>query len=320
MNIRKLLPVIGIVILIYILITIDLEAIVSDFSSIKPIYLILSFLSLFPILIMTNFEWQLILKKQKIFVSYTYSLKNILIGYFYGFVTPGGLGGYTRTLYLKDESGEPLQKCVSNILILNTIDYISLLLLGITGGILVSSRFPYFFILIGVLLVIVIALFLLFLLKKETLERFIKKIVQYRIFNSLRVKSGLSIDSFYVDMLRPGDLLVPFILSIFGWILCFSELYLISKLFSIEVPYIYFILIIAVANVVASLPITIYGLGTREITMISLFSVFNVVPEKIVSLSLFWFVIVWLFPSVLGAVVAVREGRRFDHSKSESID
>jgi uncharacterized protein (TIRG00374 family) len=267
----------------------------------------------------TNFEWQLILKKQKIFVSYTYSLKNILIGYFYGFVTPGGLGGYTRTLYLKDESGEPLQKCVSNILILNTIDYISLLLLGIIGGILVSSRFPYFFILIGVLLVIVIALFLLFLLKKETLERFIKKIVQYRIFNSLRVKSGLSIDSFYVDMLRPGDLLVPFILSVFGWILCFSELYLISKLFSIEVPYIYFILIIAVANVVASLPITTYGLGIREITMISLFSVFNVVPEKIVSLSLFWFVIVWLFPSILGAVVAVREGRRFDHSNSESI-
>ena len=143
--------------------------------------------------------------------------------------------------------------------------------------------------------------------------------VQYRIFNSLKVKLGLSIDSFYVDMLRPSDILVPFILSIFGWILCYSELYLISKLFSIEVPYLYFILIIAIANVVASLPITTGGLGTREITMISLFSVFNVVPEKIVSLSLFWFVIVWLFPSILGAAVTVREGRRFDHSKSESI-
>jgi len=315
MNIRKLLPITGIVILIYILITIDLKAIISDFSSIKPIYLILSLLSLFPILIMTNFEWQLILRKHKIFISYTSSLKNILIGYFYGFITPGGLGGYTRTLYLKDESREPLQKCVSNILILNTIDYISLLLLGVIGGILVSSRYPNFFIIIGLLLVIVITLFLLFLLKKETLQRFIKKMVRYKFFNSLKEKSGLSIDSFYEDMLHPGDLFVPFIISILGWILCFSELYLISKLFSIEVPYIYFILIIAIANVVASLPITIYGLGTRELTMISLFSIFNVIPEKIVSLSLFWFAIVWLFPSLLGAVVAVSEGRRLNHYK-----
>jgi ABC-type microcin C transport system permease subunit YejB len=53
--------------------------------------------------------------------------------------------------------------------------------------------------------------------------------------------------------------------------------------------------------------------------MISLFSIFNVAPEKIVSLSLFWFVIIWLFPSLLGAAVAVREGRRFDNPKSKSM-
>jgi len=80
-----------------------------------------------------------------------------------------------------------------------------------------------------------------------------------------------------------------------------------------------FILIIAIGNVVAYLPITIYGLGTREITMIRLFSIFNVVPEKIVSLSLFWFVITWLFPSLLVATVTVREGKWFDNPKSNSM-
>jgi len=80
-----------------------------------------------------------------------------------------------------------------------------------------------------------------------------------------------------------------------------------------------FILIIAIGNVVAYLPITIYGLGTREITTIRLFSIFNVVPEKIVSLSLFWFVITWLFPSLLVATVTVREGKWFDNPKSNSM-
>ncbi len=175
MNVRKLLPLIGIIILIYILITIDIETILSDFSNIKPIYLALSFFSLIPILLITNYEWQLILKKQKIFVSYIYSLKNIFIGYFYGFVTPGGLGGYTRTLYLQDESGEPIQKCVSNLIIINTVDYISLLLIGIVGGILISSRFPHIFVLTIITFIIVLFLFMLFL-KRETLTNFLNRI------------------------------------------------------------------------------------------------------------------------------------------------
>ena len=318
MNVRALLPAIGIIILGYILATLDFEIIISNFSNINPAYLILSFLSLVPILLITNYEWQLILKKQKIFVSFVYSLKNILVGYFYGFITPGGLGGYTRTLYLRDESGASIQKCVSNIIILNTIDYISLLLMGIIGGILISSKFPYLFVLILVMFIFVIFLFLLFL-KKETLTNFLNKMLQHKIFNLLRNKMNLSIDSFFIDMPNPRDILVPFILSILGWIIRFSEFYLISKIFSIEVPYIYFILIVAIGNIVASLPITIYGLGTREIAMISLFSIFNVSPEKIVSLSVFWFVIIWLFPSILGAAIAVKENRCLGTSRLDSI-
>jgi len=313
-----LLPAIGIVILSYILITLDFEAIIFNFSTINPIFLILSFLSLIPILLITNYEWQFILKKQKIFVSFVYSLKNILIGYFYGFISPGGLGGYTRTLYLRDESGAPIQKCVSNIIILNTIDYLSLLLIGIIGGILISSKFPYLFVSILIIFIFVIFLFLLFL-KIEILKKYLNKMLQNKLFNLLIGKMNLSIDSFFVDMPNLKDIVVPFILSILGWIIRFSELYLISKIFSIEVPYIYFILIVAIGNIVASLPITIYGLGTREIAMISLFSIFNVSPEKIVSLSLFWFVIIWLFPSILGAAIAVKEDRSIGKSRLDSI-
>jgi len=318
MNIRKLLPAIGIVILIYILITIDIEKIILNFSGIKPIYLILSFLLLFPILLITNYEWQIILKKQKINVSYIYSLKNILIGYFYGFITPGGLGGYTRTVYLQNESGAPIQKCVSNIIILNTVDYISLLILGIIGGIFISSRFPHLFFIIIIIFIITISLFLLFL-RKEILKNFLNRMFQHKIFDLLRHKLNSSIDSFFIDMPKPNDLIIPFAVSILGWILRFSELYLISKLFSIEIPYIYFILIVALANVVASIPVTIYGLGTREMTMISLFSIFSVSPERIVSLSLFWFVIIWLFPSILGAAFAVKEGGFNKKSKTETM-
>jgi uncharacterized membrane protein YbhN (UPF0104 family) len=90
----------------------------------------------------------------------------------------------------------------------------------------------------------------------------------------------------------------------------FSEFYLISRFFSIDVPYIPVIFLIALANVVATLPVSIYGLGTREVTLLSLFSMFPVLPVNVISLSLFWFVITWLFPSVIGAIITVFESKK----------
>jgi hypothetical protein len=308
MNLKKLFPIVGIGILIFIIINLDKQKILEIFVNVDPLYSFLCFFAIVPILLLTNFQWQIVLKKQKIYVSFLYSLKNILIGYFYGFITPGGFGAYARSLYLKHESKEPLPKCVSNIITFNTIDYLSLLLLGAVGGLLLSGRFLYLFLTIIIVLVIVFALFLFFL-KKEKSKIMFKKIIQSRVFETVKDRLEDPVDSFYENLPSFKDILLPFMISIIGWIIRFSELYLVSMLFFINVPYLYFILIIAVANVVASLPISIYGLGTREASLITLFSIFNVVPENIVSLSLFWYVLVWLFPSILGAVVTIFESK-----------
>ena len=309
MDVKKILPIIGIIILIYIITTLDLQKIITVFSDINPIYSVLAFFSIIPIVLLTNIQWQILLKKQKIHVSFLYSLKNIFIGYFYGFITPGGFGAYTRALYLKHESKSPLPKCVSNIITFNTIDYITLLLLGAVGGLLLSGIFPLLFLSIVIVLAIVTILFLFFL-KKEKSKIVFTKIVQSRIFRTVKDRMEDPIDSFYENLPTFKDVLLPFFISTFGWIVRFSEFYIISRLFSIDVPYHYFILIVAVANVVATIPVSIYGLGTREASLISLFSIYSIIPEKIVSLSLFWFVLVWFSPSVIGAIITLIESKK----------
>jgi uncharacterized protein (TIRG00374 family) len=309
MNYKKLLPVIGIIILLYILTTLDLREVYTVFSNINPIYCLISFLAIIPIVLLVNIQWQILLKKQRIKVSFLYSLKNIFIGYFYGFISPGGIGGYTRVLYLENESKAPLGKCLSNIIIFNTIDYLSMLLLGAIGAIILSSLYPYLFVLIIVMLLIVVYL-LIFFLKKEKSKKLFLKIIQKRIFLTIKDRLTDSIDSFYEDLPRFKHIIIPFVISIIGWIVSFTELYLISKLFLIEVPFIYFILIIAIANVIASLPITIYGLGTREASIISMLSIFNIVPEKVLALLLFWFTIIWITPSIVGAIITCIETKK----------
>ena len=118
------------------------------------------------------------------------------------------------------------------------------------------------------------------------------------------------IDKLYKDIPTIKDLIFPIIITLLGWILMFSELYIISNLFFIDIPYHYFILIIAITNVIALLPITIHGLGTREAALLGLFSIFNVPQENAIGFSFFWFVIFWLFPSIIGSFVTINESRK----------
>ena len=318
MDFKKLLPFIGLIILIFIIATLDLKEICAVFSTIDPFYSFLSFFSVFPVVFLSNVQWQILLKKQKIRVSFLYSLKNIFIGYFYGFITPGGIGAYTRSFYLSNESKTPLPKCVSNIIVFNTIDYLSLLLLGAIGGLFLSSISFYLFLTIITILIIVVAL-LLFFLKKEKSKPIFTKIVKSKIFATISDHLTDSVDSFYEDLPSFRDIILPFSISLFGWVVRSSILFLIARMFSVNVPFFYFILIIAVANVVASIPVTIYGLGTREAALISMFSVFNVIPEKILALSLFWFAVIWLFPSVIGAFVTAVETKKLNKSLLRDI-
>jgi len=307
MKLRQLLPLFGIIVFIYVLSTLDLRAIGTEFSRLPLLYSLLSFTAIIPILLLSNVQWQILLKKHGITIGFFRSLENIFIGYFYGFITPGALGAYTRTLYLQEETGTPLEKCIANVIIHNTIDYLSLLLLGCIGGLFVASIFPYLSLLLLVILILVLLLLLSFL-RKDSWRTLLKRLIQSNLFNPFRERLHQSIESMFTSMPRSWDLLLPFILSLIGWIVRFTALFFLARLFFVDVPFLYFICIIAIGNVVASIPITIYGLGMREATLITLFSLFLVDPETVVSLSLFWFVIIWLTPSIIGGIIALKAG------------
>ena len=92
-----------------------------------------------------------------------------------------------------------------------------------------------------------------------------------------------------------------------GWILHYTEIYLISMLFLSGVPYLHFVPIYPIAILVGILPITYRGLGTTEAALITLFSTFGVSPANIVSLSLLWFVLTFI-PGFLGLILYSLDG------------
>jgi uncharacterized protein (TIRG00374 family) len=314
MNWKKFLPVIGIILLIYILWRFNLEKILSVFSGINPLYIVLCFLTLPIVLVVVNIEWQMILKRQCIHVSFTYSLKNFLIGYFYGFITPGGFGAYLRALYLKHESKAPLPKCLSNIITFDTIDYITLFILGAIGGLFLLGRYPYLFLFILILLFTITILFILFL-RQKTSKPLFQRLLHTQLFQLIQRYMGEPIDSFYEDLPSFKSLLLPFFFSFFAWGVFFTTMFFIAQLFDIYVPFVTFLFMVAIAATIATIPISIYGLGTRDAILVALLSVYNVPPENCISFTLFWFTVFWITPSIIGAFITALESKKFPHKK-----
>jgi uncharacterized protein (TIRG00374 family) len=315
MDWKKLLPVFGIVLLVYVLWRFNVGKILSVFATLNPLYGALCFLAMPVIMLIVTVEWQMVLKRQCIHVSFVYSLKNFFIGFFYGFITPGGFGAYLRALYLKHESKAPLPKCVSNIITFNTLDYISLFLLGSIGGLFLLGQNPFLLVLILILLFSAIAL-LVFFLRQKTSKHLFERLLRTQIFQFIQRYMDDSIESFYEDLPTFRSLLLPFLVSFFSWFVFFTELYFIAQLFNIHVPYLTFIFMVAIAATIATIPISLYGLGTRDATLVALLSLYNIPPENSVSFTLFWFMIFWITPSIIGAFITVLESKKLPARKN----
>jgi len=309
MDWKKLLPIFGIILLIYILWRFNIEKILSVFSTLNPLYAALCFLGLPIILFVINIQWQMILKRQCIHVSFAYSLKNLLIGYFYGFITPGGFGAYLRVLYLKYESKAPIPKCISNIITHNTIDYITIFILGSIGGLFLLGQYPYLRILILILLFAISFLFIFFL-RQKTSKPLFEKLLRTQIFQFIQHYMKDPIESFYEDLPSFKSLLLPFVVSFFSWFVFYTEMFLIAQLFNIHIPYITFFFMLAITSSIAVIPISIYGLGTRDATLVALFSLYNIPPENSISFSLFWFTVFFITPSIIGAFITLLENKK----------
>ena len=305
--IKKFLPLIGIIILIIIIINLDLEKIKSAFLSINPIFIILSMSLLFPIMMIRNYAWQIILKEQKIKLTFFQSLKIYMIGFFYSSITPGFLGHLMRIPYIKEKTDEPYGKLFVNIFIDTTVRTIAEFLLILIGALLILTIFPEIF-LIFLVILIVFGLILYYFIKKERGEKFFYNLVKYFIPKKLKNSLYKFIGTFYHDFPNISPLIIPLILGVFVWILIFTQEYIIVYAMGVNIPYFYFLMLFPIANIAGYLPITIAGLGMREFTSIMIFStLFVVSKEEILVFTLLGFVITDLFPGLIGFFISLLE-------------
>lgn len=298
---QRFLPLIGVGLFIYLIISVGPDKIVETFLSSDKKMVALSFLFTIPILLLQTYKWDMLLNYQKIKLEFSYLLKLYTVGLFYSLITPGKLGSFLRILYLKERVQKGLAECSSNLILERILDFIALFILSIIGSLLLLQRSSaIFWTLAGVFVLFVFGAFLL--LYSQQKDFLLKIVYNYLVPSPLksRVKFGFKI--FYKTLPNISKLLLPFLIGFLGWILLLTQSYVVSRALDIKVPYIHYITFITIGTIVGWLPISIGGFGTRDAAIIYLLGILGVNAQTALSLSLISYTITSITPALLGGV------------------
>ena len=312
-QLKKLLPLIGIILFVYILFDIGIEKIANSFIQINIKYFIIAFCLLIPRFFLYAYSWYYLCKKQKINAGYFFLLKVYLIGLFYANVVPGGFGGHIRIFYLRNKTKASIEKCLTNSLIDYQLLFFSGLFLSIFASIFLFDKAP------GLLFPILIFFFCLntivfvIFLQKRSGSKFFNLFIKRFIPKKFKERISQSIDALYEDIPRFRDLIIPFLINILIRIITATGVFIIAQSFSINVPYIDFIFINIIAVIVIGiLPISIGGLGIREGIFVYLLGAYGVSPGIAFTISFCGYIVKMFIPSIIGLLISFKKGFRLD--------
>jgi len=274
----------------------------------QKLYILLGFLAVFCGILMAVVRWRFLLSALGVIISFKEAFLAYLSGFFFNLFFPSFVAGdIFRGLSVSYRHGHP-GKIASTVLMDRFAGFTALVVFASFSFFLglrtiLSVQFIYFLILI---ILIFISVFLLIFSKRIFL--FLVRILKEGSYLSQRLIS-------FHDRLRffkknPQLFLKVLLFSLSLQLLTVFVYFLNSKAFGIELPFTYFLIIVPVVMVVAILPITIAGAGTRDIAAVYFFSLVGIERSVALGLSLLNLTAIFIL-GIIGGILYLVVYHRF---------
>jgi uncharacterized protein (TIRG00374 family) len=307
---KKLLPLIGIIILIFLVHRLGVEDIKNAFLRIHPIYILVAISLTIPRVLIRNYAWQMIQKEQKIKLSFWQSLKIFLIGYFYGSFTPGYFGQLMRAPYMKEKTGEPYGKLFVNVfmeVLLHTLSLWGMIVVG--ALIIIAEKNQPIVLYFAILYILILMVLIVYFTNKQRGEKAFSKLVKIFIPKKLKQYFHEFIATFYNDFPAFKRLILPFLISATTWVIIFAQEYIFVIALGLPISFIVFLFIFPIANFIGFTPITFAGLGIRDLTAVGLFTFIypEIAGSDILVVSLMGFIITDALTGFVGFLLSLTE-------------
>lgn len=307
----KVLSLVGIILFLVILSRINLGELAGVFAAAQPSVLLLALLVNGIALVLKSLKWRIIVNTVKPGFSLGESIRAFLVGFSFSTITPAKLGDFIKVFYVADETCG-VGRSLGTIVIDRLMDILLLLSVSFLGIYLFSIRYSIEILSIGVVLVCIAGVLAgtYVVLNRSLLERLLRPFFSRFIPEAQKGTlssyfddffTGLAI--FYHDRPRFAGSVAAGVLSwgppfLYGWLLALS--------LGIPLDPLWFVLVIPILALLDLLPLSISGIGTRDVALIFLFGLRGVPAEQAVAFSLLYLFTSYWLVALVGAVVYLR--------------
>lgn len=291
-HLRWLLQFIGLTLFVWVLSRIDVSAMAQQVVRANWLLVLLSVGLGLPFIWLKSERWRLVLQWTGSNLSSGVAFRLFSIGLLAGLVTPGQLGEFAKALDVRRQGGT-LRSGITASVGDRALDFAILLGLSAYYGMLHRYAWPELnsltvFLVIMALVALAATWFCLVAAK-----------VLVGLPSNLRL-SGKVLRKVLTDFhWSPTILLATY--TLLAYTLYSIRLYLLLLAMGQSAPVVVFISSMAVMSLIALLPISIAGIGTRDAALLVLFGKLNIPREAAIGFSLLVLVL-YLFNALIGAV------------------
>jgi uncharacterized membrane protein YbhN (UPF0104 family) len=320
-RLSRLLRGIGFVLLVVLLWKSDPAAIGRVLSGARFEWVALAALLIFPMLAFKTARWRLLQRAVGISPApFGDSYRAYFEGLFLGLVTPGRMGEFVRVRHLTAH-GAPLGTASATVLWDRIIDVLGLLALGTLALLPLAGDFRglYLGTLVVLTLGVVAGIALVFAPpgRPKGLRSRIRGLLEARTPSGGRV-AAVGGDILAASRQFRGSVLPLSVLwTLGGWVLYYAQAWSLARALAIPLPLLPLVVSVTAAAVMAFLPLSISGIGTRDAALVILFGRFGRPPEEALGFSAL--VLLMMVLNALFGFLASR-GRRISPATKASID
>lgn len=308
---KKAYRLIGLVVLAVILLKVDFKKLLLCFSEVNaPLFLLINLLTV-PGLLIKSFRWAQILRIMGIDYPALDSFLSYLGAFCAGIVTPGRAGEALRACYLKEEKAVPLSRGLASVFVDRIFDLSVLFALAAAGLFFLQGRA-----LNGARVFLFWVLALPLPAIAVLRSRFLRGILKKALLKLLSRTGGVTLEAdlrlFFLsvrDTLFSKKIYIVFLLTLLAYVFFYLQCYLLAEIAHIHIHWIKIVFFVSVSGLLALLPVTVLGLGTREASLVYLFSLSGVQKEAALTYSFLLFLSFYIITGLLAYVGLLFKGR-----------
>lgn len=301
-KIRIAFQLLGLMLFIVILIRVDLPEVLRFFTRLDLVDGLIILAILMTFTFVKGLRWRLLVRGQGLEISPFRAFSIYSAGLYLGIVTPGRVGDFIKSLYLINR-GYPAGKSIFSSIVDRMLDLVFLVVIGYVSLLFFPGIFRNQYLLSTLILVITAAITILLFWRRDLVIKGVKKFTSLIFPSRIVERTDRTISDVLgeFDTLERASTAGILLLTVAGWILHFTTFIYFARTLSIDTTIPLLIASVSAAIFTAILPISMFGLGTRELVLIVIFGSIGLSREAAVAFS-FSFILVYIVQSVVGMI------------------